>query len=135
MDTGLLGAIAWCLVFGGVTALVISGVFAWLSFKDGGAPKWDERPFHLWLAFGFAGIFVLVTLASSALKARFGSAGIVLVSAAAALADAHSTAGSVASLHHSQGIDDATARSSIALSSALDRAAVPRRVIGNPGEL
>ena len=32
-------------------------------------------------------------------------------------------------------IDDATARSCIALSSALDRADVPRRVIGNPGEL
>jgi uncharacterized membrane protein (DUF4010 family) len=116
VDTGLLGAIAWCLVFGGVTALVISGVFAWLSFKDGGAPKGDERPFNLWMAFGFAGIFVLVTLASSALKARFGSAGIVLVSAAAALADAHSTAGSVASLHHSQGIDDATARFAILVS-------------------
>ena len=32
-------------------------------------------------------------------------------------------------------IDDATARSCIALSSALDRADVPRRMVGNPGEL
>jgi uncharacterized membrane protein (DUF4010 family) len=116
VDTDLLRHIAWCLVFGGVTALVIAGVFAWLSFKDGRAEAGDERPFNLWMAFGFAGIFVMVTLASSALKARFGSAGIVLVSAAAALADAHSTAGSVASMHHSGGIDAWTARLAILVS-------------------
>jgi uncharacterized membrane protein (DUF4010 family) len=116
VDTGLLRHIAWCLVFGGVTALLIAGVFAWLSFKDGTTKAGEERPFNLWMAFGFAGIFVMVTLASSALKARFGSAGIVLVSAAAALADAHSTAGSVASMHHSGGIEASTARFAILVS-------------------
>jgi uncharacterized membrane protein (DUF4010 family) len=116
VDTGLLRPIAWCLVLSGITALVIAGGFAWLSFKDGGAPSKEDRPFNLWMAFGFAAIFVMVTLASSALKARFGSAGIVIVSAAASLADAHSTAGSLASMHHTKGIDDATARFAILVS-------------------
>jgi uncharacterized membrane protein (DUF4010 family) len=116
VDAGLLGAIAWCLVFGGAGALVVAGAFAWLSFKDGGAEESEERPFNLWMAFGFAGIFVLVTILSSALKDRFGAAGIVAVSAAASLADAHSTAGSVASMHHSKAIDAGTARFAILVS-------------------
>lgn len=116
VNTAFVRAIAWPLVCAGLTALAVAGAFAWMSFKDGGTPGKEERPFNLWMAVGFAAIFVVVTIASSALKAKYGNAGIVVVSAAAALADAHSTAGSVAAMHHSQTIDDATARLAILVS-------------------
>jgi uncharacterized membrane protein (DUF4010 family) len=76
---------------------------------------------------GFAAVFVLVTIASSALQESIGSAGIVVVSGMAAFIDAHSTAGSVASLHRAQSIDTATAQ--LAILTALTTNTVTKIVL------
>lgn len=89
------------------------------------------QPFHVWMALGFGAVFVLVTIASSALQERIGSAGIVLVSGVASIVDAHSTAGSVAALHRTQSIDVDTAR--LAILTALSSNTLTKVVLAFTG--
>lgn len=113
IDASMLEAIAASMGLAAVAAMIGMASYAWLSLREGAVATEAGRPFRLSLAVGFAAVFVLVTIASSALQERIGSAGIVLVSGVAAFIDAHSTAGSVASLHHARSIDIATAQLAI----------------------
>lgn len=113
VDQTLLSALLPSLGLAAVAALLSAGALAWMSLREPGTPEKEGRPFQFWAALGFAGVFILVTIASSALQEYIGGAGIVLVSSVAAFVDAHSTAGSVASLHHAQVVDSDTARFAI----------------------
>ncbi len=127
IDASLLVAIAPSMGLAALAALVGMIGYAWLALREGSAAAETGRPFRLWLALGFAGVFVLVTIASSALQESIGSAGIVVVSGMAAFVDAHSTAGSVASLHRTQSIDTATAQ--LAILTALTTNSVTKIVL------
>jgi uncharacterized membrane protein (DUF4010 family) len=113
IDAGLLAAIAPSMGLAALVALLGTAGYAWLSMREGAVASEIGRPFRLSLAVGFAAVFVVVTIASSALAEWIGSAGIVLMSGVAAFVDAHSTAGSVASLHRTQSIDTTTAQLAI----------------------
>jgi uncharacterized membrane protein (DUF4010 family) len=91
----------------------------------------QSRAFRLWPALGFAGMFVLVSIVASALQERMGDAGTVLVSSVAAFIDAHSTAGSVAAMHHAGTIDVNTAR--LAVLGALSTNTVTKVVLAWTG--
>lgn len=116
IDVTLVTGMALPLSFAGLVAVVAAGAFAILSLKAAKPTERDDRPFRLWMAIAVALVFATVTIASSALQKYLGRAGIVLVSAAAALVDAHSTAGSVASMHRIHSIDDPTARFALLVS-------------------
>lgn len=114
VNPGLLVQLTPVLGAAAVAALIPAGAFSWLALRQEEAPAPPGRPFELAAALGFGLVFSLVSVAAAALKERLGAAGIVLVSAVAALIDAHSTSGSVASLHQDGSIDTATARLAIA---------------------
>jgi uncharacterized membrane protein (DUF4010 family) len=116
VDASMVVQIAPSLGLAALVAVLGAAFFAWWSLRESATEERSARPFQLWAAVGFAAIFVVVTIASSALQERIGSAGIVLVSAVASLVDAHSTAGSVAALHHAGSIDTNTARLAIVTS-------------------
>ncbi len=118
VHTSLIRAIAPNLIFASMAAVLCTGAL-WLSMRGASGSDSDRmsQPFHVWMALGFGAVFVLVTIASSALQERIGSAGIVLVSGVASIVGAHSTAGSVAALHRTQSVDVETAR--IAILTAL----------------
>jgi uncharacterized membrane protein (DUF4010 family) len=109
VDATLVPQMTAVLSLAGLVAVAIAGCFAVLSLKDAKPTDRDDRPFRLWMAVAVAAVFAVVTIASSGLQKHLGRAGIVLVSAAAALVDAHSTAGSVASMHRARTVDDRTA--------------------------
>lgn len=131
LDPGLAFVIAPSMGLAGLTALGLGGVFAWLSLREGGVAERPTRPFRLWAALGFAGVFVGVSIASSAVADGIGEAGVVIVSGVAALVDAHSTAGSVASLHRAGAIDAGTAQ--VALLTALTSNSLTKIVLAWSG--
>lgn len=117
VNAPLLLALAPALTCAGVTALLLAGLFAWRVDGESSGPESQGRPFQLRAAAGFALVFVGVSIAAAALHERFGASGTVAVSMAAALVDAHSTAGSVASMHRDESLDVVTAK--LALVAAL----------------
>jgi uncharacterized membrane protein (DUF4010 family) len=131
IDSALVAAMAFSLSLAGLAAAGIAGAFALLSLKDARPVDKDDRPFHLWMAVAIAAVFAAVTIASSALQKSVGRAGIVLVSAAAGLVDAHSTAGSIASMHHARSIDDQMAK--VALLVALSANTLTKTVVAWSG--
>ena len=131
LDTGLLRALAPSMGLAALATLSGAAFFAWLSLRDGASAEPAARPVRLWAALGFAAVFVLVTIGSSALQRQIGRAGIVLVSALAAFVDAHSTAGSVASLHRAHSIDTLTAQ--LAILTALTTNSVTKIVLAWSG--
>jgi len=131
VDPGMLPVVAPSLAIAALVAAGVAGVFAWRSFGTRPALSQQSRAFRLWPAVGFAGIFVLVTIAASALQERIGTAGIVLASSVAAFVDAHSTAGSVAAMHRVGGIDATSAR--LAVLGALSTNTVTKVVLAWTG--
>lgn len=119
IDLRLLGLLALPLGCAAATALGSALLLSRVSSAPAGDDGERSRAFRLWSALGFAAIVSLVGIASAALHERIGEAGIVLVSGAAALVDAHSTAGSVATLFHGGAISAHTAQLAVltALSS------------------
>jgi uncharacterized membrane protein (DUF4010 family) len=73
----------------------------------------------------------LVSVLSSALEASLGKAGMVMVAGVAALVDAHSTTGSVATMHAGALIDTQTAR--LAILTALSTNTLTKIVMAFTG--
>jgi uncharacterized membrane protein (DUF4010 family) len=87
------------LLYAGIAALGYGGASALLAL--GGKPEEARRPeraFSLPVALGFAAIVGTVVLAAAVLKARFGTAGIIVAAAVGGLVDTHASAVSIASL-------------------------------------
>jgi len=109
IDRRLLGTIALAVGTTVVVAAACASAFALRASSDGDAAPPAGKPLGLGAALLFVAVYCAVTILSSALHDRLGPAGIVLVSAAAGLIDAHSTAGSIAGLHLAGEVDASTA--------------------------
>ncbi|HEX6239467.1 MAG TPA: MgtC/SapB family protein [Polyangiales bacterium] len=110
IDPGVLRALALPLGLAAVPALLSTLVMARLAGAHAAPAEADERAFRLSTALGFVAVASLVTIASAALSARMGGAGAVVVSGIAALIDAHSTTGSLATQFHAGTLDAETTR-------------------------
>lgn len=109
VDPALARRAAPALTVAGAVALAFTLSFTHLAARAPQLSVPQGRAFRLWAALGLALLVSLVSILSAALHEHVGRMGIVVVSAAAALVDAHSTAGSVAVLHRSGTIDGAVA--------------------------
>jgi uncharacterized membrane protein (DUF4010 family) len=98
-NRGVFVALTPALIGASLTAVIYAGVFMIRSIR-GDAVQASQKGSVLSLktALLFAAIMSLVLLASAALNAWLGKAGVVLASILAGFADAHSAAVSVASL-------------------------------------
>ena len=87
------------LIFGGVS-VALYGLIMALSFyhKNGAEMTKPTRSFSVKTALILAAVIAVVLVASAALSAWFGQAGLVVASAVAGLADVHASTISVASL-------------------------------------
>ena len=94
-----LHALVWPLVFGGVS-IAIYGLVVTLNslHKDVEEMNSLTKTFSVKTALMLAAVIAVVLIASAALTAWFGQAGLVAASGVAGLADAHASAISVASL-------------------------------------
>ena len=100
-----LHALMWPLVFGGVS-IAIYGLIAVsqpvtlysLHNKNTAEANRPTKTFSVNTALMLAAVIAVALIASAALKAWFGQAGLVLASGVAGVADAHAAAISVASL-------------------------------------
>ena len=95
----ILHALMWPLVFGGVS-IAIYGLVVTLNslHKNGGEMNLLTKTFSVKAALMLAAVIAIVLLASAALTAWFGQAGLVVASGVAGLADAHASTISVASM-------------------------------------
>ena len=94
-----LQALTVPLIFGGVSVAVYGLVVTLNSFhKNGTEMSQPNRSFSVKTAFLLAAVIALALLASAALKAWFGQAGLVFASGVTGLADVHASTISVASL-------------------------------------
>lgn len=94
-----LQALAVPLIFGGVSIAIYGLVVTLNSFHHNGAEMTKPtRSFSVKTALILATVIAVVLIASAALKAWFGQAGLVVASAVAGLADVHASTISVASL-------------------------------------
>jgi uncharacterized membrane protein (DUF4010 family) len=94
-------------------ALLVALSVAQLAALGTAVPRPPGGPLRLWATLGFAALVCVVSVGSAVLQERIGQMGIIVISAAAALVDAHATAGTVATLHQSQAIDVGTALRSL----------------------
>ena len=94
-----LAAMARPLLAGGTIALVYGLAFTIAALRStGGAPVPNGRAFSISSACVLASTLCVMLVASAALRAGFGEAGMVLGAALAGLVDTHAAAISVASL-------------------------------------
>jgi uncharacterized membrane protein (DUF4010 family) len=94
-----LRALMWPLIFGGVSVAGFCLVLTLNSLhKNTATMGKPSKTFSVKTALILATVIALVLLASAALSAWFGQAGLVLASGVAGLADAHAATISVASL-------------------------------------
>jgi len=94
-----LQALAAPLIFGGISIAAYGLVVTLSSFHHHGAEMTKPtRSFSVKTALILATVIAVVLIASAALKAWFGQAGLVVASAVAGLADVHASTISVASL-------------------------------------
>jgi uncharacterized membrane protein (DUF4010 family) len=94
-----LQALSVPLIFGGVSIAVYGLVVTLSSFHHHGTEvNKPTRSFSVKTALILATVIAVVLIASAALKAWFGQAGLVVASAVAGLADVHASTISVASL-------------------------------------
>jgi uncharacterized membrane protein (DUF4010 family) len=94
-----LQALIWPLAFGGVSIAIYGLVITLHSLhKNAAEINKPSKTFSVKTALLFAAIIAVALVVSSALKAWFGQAGLVVASAAAGVADVHAAAISVASL-------------------------------------
>ncbi len=94
-----VSALALSLVVAGLAATVYGALFTFRNTRQGVPDSVQAgRAFSLKTALIFAAAIALVQLASAALNAKFGRAGVTAAAAIAGFADTHSPAVSVASL-------------------------------------
>jgi len=94
-----LHALAIPLVFGGVSIAAYGLMVMLSSFRQNGAEMGNpSRSFSVKTAMMLAAVIAIVLVASAALKAWFGQAGLVVASGVAGLVDVHAATISVASL-------------------------------------
>jgi uncharacterized membrane protein (DUF4010 family) len=104
----ILQALAWPLIFGGISIAIYGGVVTVQSYQQHTPhAQITSEPFSVTSAFKFAGIIALVLVVSAGLNTWLGQTGLVLASAVAGLADAHAAAISVATLTVSQSLNPA----------------------------
>jgi uncharacterized membrane protein (DUF4010 family) len=116
VDPGLLPSLAAPLLWAGTMAVLSASALFWLGMRHGDDDVASTAPaFRIWTALGIVGLVTVVSISSAALQAHLGGASIVVISAVAALVDAHAAAGSVANLHHSGAVDGTTARLSVVM--------------------
>lgn len=99
IDPPTLHALMWPLAFGGI-AIATYGLVVTLNSlqKDGEEMNPPTKTFSVKTALILATVIAIVLIASAALKAWFGQAGLVVASGVAGVADVHAAAISVASL-------------------------------------
>jgi uncharacterized membrane protein (DUF4010 family) len=110
IDVAAVRVLALPLLCAGLGALVSTLLFAWLSARQVLPVNGEDRAFRLSTALGFVAVACLVNIGSAALSERIGAAGAVVVSAIAALVDAHSTTGSLVTQFRSGSLDAETTR-------------------------
>ncbi len=94
-----LHALMWPLIFGGVSIAIYGLVVTLNSFhKNGTEINKPTKTFSVKTAFILAAAIAAALVASAALKAWFGQAGLVVASGVAGMADVHASSISVASL-------------------------------------
>ena len=95
-----LHALMWPLVFGGVSIAIYGLVVTLYSLhnKNTAEANRPTKTFSVKTALILAAVIAVALVASAALKAWFGQAGLVLASGVAGVADVHAAAISVASL-------------------------------------
>jgi uncharacterized membrane protein (DUF4010 family) len=94
-----LAALAVPLACAGVAAVLYGGLFTlWALKHEGGGDGKPGRAFSLVTALALAATLAVILVASAALQAWLGEAGIVIAAGVAGFADAHSAAVSAASL-------------------------------------
>ena len=95
-----LHALMWPLVFGGVSIAIYGLVVTLYSLHNKNTAEENNptKTFSVNTALMLAAVIAVALIASAALKAWFGQAGLVLASGVAGVADAHAAAISVASL-------------------------------------
>ncbi len=95
-----LHALMWPLVFGGVSIAIYGLVVTLYSLHNKNTAEANKptKTFSVNTALMLAAVIAVALIASAALKAWFGQAGLVLASGVAGVADAHAAAISVASL-------------------------------------
>jgi len=94
---------------GAAVALAIAGLFAWRASTVAGEDKVPERAVDLRGAALFVALVTGVSLLSTAARAAAGDSGVIVAAAIAALADAHASAASVASVEVAGGISQEVA--------------------------
>lgn len=94
-----LQALIWPLIFGGI-AIATYGLIVTLNSLHKNEAEFDKptKTFSVKSALILAAVITVALVASAALKAWFGQAGLVVASGVAGLADVHAAAISVASL-------------------------------------
>jgi uncharacterized membrane protein (DUF4010 family) len=100
-DLALLRSMALPLGAALLAALIGTGLYFAGSGKDDQATSARGRAFRLPVVAGLGVVVGLVAILSAGLQARFGTAGVVVVSLISGFVDAHATSGSVAGLYHS----------------------------------
>jgi len=115
----LLRTMAIPLVAGGVTALVVAGLFAGHAARAEAPLVRSGAAFRLVDAVVFALAVTAISFLAAAVQRRFGSAGVLLTAAVSGFADAHAVAGSVGALsaHSAVSLPDAELAVLLALSS------------------
>jgi len=100
LQPALLLAMAWPMAMGGALALAYALICLAKSQAGNSEMTFEERgrAFNLKTSVGFAVFLSAVLVASAALNAWFGSAGLWVGAAVSGFADAHATAASAASL-------------------------------------
>ena len=95
-----LHALMWPLVFGGVSIAIYGLVVTLYSLHNKNTAEANKptKTFSLNTALMLTAVIAVALIASAALKAWFGQAGLVLASGVAGVADTHAAAISVASL-------------------------------------
>ena len=94
-----LAALAVPLACAGVVAVLYGGLFTlWALKHEGSGDEKPGRAFSLVTALALAATLAVILVASAALQAWLGEAGIVIAAGVAGFADAHSAAVSAASL-------------------------------------
>jgi len=141
----LLRAMAIPLAAGGVTALVVAGLFAGRAARTEAPAVRSGGAFRLVDAVVFALAVTAISFVAAAVQRRFGSAGVLLTAAVSGFADAHAVAGSVGALtaHSAVPVRDAglavllalstNAVTKVVLAAAAGPGAYFRRVLGGQG--
>src|SRR5262249_2595986 len=86
------------LAAGGITALVVSALFARRAAKTEAPPVGSGTAFRLRDAVIFAVLVTAIAFVATLVQQRFGSAGLLVAATVSGFADAHALAGSAGAL-------------------------------------